>query len=723
MMDIYLPLLSYGDPEGETVVPAPGADKDLSGTKLDVQLDNGQAHVVAQSAISASLGHGSATDASSDAPAATAVGPPPDVLAKNPPKSSGTQNPNPAPESSCEYSSYSTSTTSAAGSSSTVGTPAIRRTANASTMSATAGSPSPSPSCSSSVPQESTTCSPAFPAIASAVGEVASTLLSVAPVTLSASSVGASRQAVANDAKNEKAKEEEVPPLDSLDDFEARRRRAVFTAMLLLLEHGARDAEHLSHLVAAMSGEELQQVAEERALAGRCGNPLCNAVHSVAWSPPPRRRWDPSAGFVEPPPPSHFCSASCELLIESYASQLGDSPLERLQPGVREMLAVSHAPRRPGLENVAAQGGGVPTMMAEVRERDPTAAVAEAVAGGRELERLAAAGSTDGGGDGGSSGAVEGYIPRAGRSRKPPLPPPPATAVPAPSLPPPSNQPQFSPGSTPPNLKPSLRKQSSLKVSKKGAGTEGRAATSAAAVTSVAVPFKREPKRVTFGPKIEYQIPAQPSRRPASASSQTPLRTTEQPVLLFDVDEDAADAGGGGGGAKARARGQRVPRQRDAVEAGEAEAGALQGTLRVAEAAEVVQEAAAGAEAEAGWPKGLTDEELAASMQERVAPSAVPRAMKLWFPPAAGGTGIGRRSGGGAAQRQRQRSKLTVQAAGAPLPLSDDPAATAATSTTTTTTTMSPSSREDRTLATADPESTVPASSFSVVATGPQLTQ
>ncbi len=51
-------------------------------------------------------------------------------------------------------------------------------------------------------------------------------------------------------------------------DFEQRRRRAVFTAMLLLLERGARDGRELSRLAAAMSGEELLGVAEERALAG-----------------------------------------------------------------------------------------------------------------------------------------------------------------------------------------------------------------------------------------------------------------------------------------------------------------------------------------------------------------------------------------------------------------------------------------------------------------------
>jgi hypothetical protein len=57
-------------------------------------------------------------------------------------------------------------------------------------------------------------------------------------------------------------------------DPEARRRRAVFTAMLLLLEKGARDNEQLTHLANPMSGDELLQVAEERFLAGVRGWPL-----------------------------------------------------------------------------------------------------------------------------------------------------------------------------------------------------------------------------------------------------------------------------------------------------------------------------------------------------------------------------------------------------------------------------------------------------------------
>ncbi|GFR44017.1 hypothetical protein Agub_g5172, partial [Astrephomene gubernaculifera] len=91
-----------------------------------------------------------------------------------------------------------------------------------------------------------------------------------------------------------------------------------------------------------------------------------------------------------------------------------DDPMERLKPGVRQMLAASHAPRRPGLEDAAAQGGGVATMMAEVRERDPAAAAAEAVAGGRALDKLTAAGG-GGGTAAAAATAVEGYVPGSGK--------------------------------------------------------------------------------------------------------------------------------------------------------------------------------------------------------------------------------------------------------------------------------------------------------------------
>lgn len=75
-----------------------------------------------------------------------------------------------------------------------------------------------------------------------------------------------------NDSFDDDGDEEDLAAFDPASlppgDFEQRRRRAVFTAMLLLLERGARDGADLSRLAAAMSGEELMGVAEERALAG-----------------------------------------------------------------------------------------------------------------------------------------------------------------------------------------------------------------------------------------------------------------------------------------------------------------------------------------------------------------------------------------------------------------------------------------------------------------------
>jgi hypothetical protein len=54
-----------------------------------------------------------------------------------------------------------------------------------------------------------------------------------------------------------------------------------------LLEHGAEDVAALQQLVAPLSGEEMLQVAEERALAHRCGNPLCR--QAFRYVEPPRK--------------------------------------------------------------------------------------------------------------------------------------------------------------------------------------------------------------------------------------------------------------------------------------------------------------------------------------------------------------------------------------------------------------------------------------------------
>lgn len=74
-----------------------------------------------------------------------------------------------------------------------------------------------------------------------------------------------------------------------LEQLETARAILQQPTMLLclpcrLLEHGADDPEQLNKLIAPMSDEELLQVAEERSLAGKCGNPLC--VKPFHWDEP-----------------------------------------------------------------------------------------------------------------------------------------------------------------------------------------------------------------------------------------------------------------------------------------------------------------------------------------------------------------------------------------------------------------------------------------------------
>ncbi|KAG2496648.1 hypothetical protein HYH03_005468 [Edaphochlamys debaryana] len=501
----------------------------------------------------------------------------------------------------------------------------------------------------------------------------------------------------------------------TLDAFEVQRRRAVFTALLLLLEKGAADEAALERLVAPMSGEELLGVAEERALAGRCGNPLCATAHSV--TKPRRKGWDPAGGFVEPGPPTHFCSSACEAYVEGLAERLGD-PLERLQPGVRQLLGASHGDR-PGSEGVAAQGGGVATMLADVQERDPGVARAEAEAGGKQLDRRAAAaaaraaaaakrGEAAAAAAVAEAGAVEGYLPGTARRQEqlkqkavatgagaapsgvtlqpvaaeepgstgveasatadqpsaslPDTPSAPATAsVPAPEAgPAPEPEPKAEPKPAP---KPLLKKQSAAKVVLGGAAAAAKAAAEAAeaAARAPGAEEEEEPstkaasgageggaegerRRVTFAPKVEFQMPAAPGGG-AGASGAPP----QQPVLVFEVEgEDGAGAGGG-----AQGRGPSVgPR----------------GVLRVTEAAEALQGA------------GLSDDALAQALQAPAPPTRIPRALRMWFPPEAGGIGVSRKPGGTQPPQPRRAAPSAQGPAAAAAAFKQSPSAAAAAS-------------------------------------------
>ncbi|KAJ9529431.1 hypothetical protein QJQ45_013706 [Haematococcus lacustris] len=209
----------------------------------------------------------------------------------------------------------------------------------------------------------------------------------------------------------------QAPPAAVL---EAQRRRVALAAMLQLLEGGASSQVQLSQLAAPLTGEELMQVAEERSLAGKCGNPLCaepasgvaagagaGASHTaVAGSrlKTSTQRAVRSGEVVELPGSCQFfCGQSCWQQLEEYAAQLGD-PLKRLRPEGRTQL-LSHGPR-PG-PSVAAAVGGVTTMLAEVVERLPDQAAKSAAEGAAALTAMAARSGA------GESRAVEGYVPRS----------------------------------------------------------------------------------------------------------------------------------------------------------------------------------------------------------------------------------------------------------------------------------------------------------------------
>eukprot|EP00798_Chlamydomonas_sp_ICE-L_P018305 gene18305-24765_t len=60
-----------------------------------------------------------------------------------------------------------------------------------------------------------------------------------------------------------------------MEILEAKRRKAAFKSMLILLERDASTEAELLKLCAPLSGDEMIHVAEERALAGKCGSPIC----------------------------------------------------------------------------------------------------------------------------------------------------------------------------------------------------------------------------------------------------------------------------------------------------------------------------------------------------------------------------------------------------------------------------------------------------------------
>ncbi|WIA32251.1 hypothetical protein OEZ86_003098 [Tetradesmus obliquus] len=203
----------------------------------------------------------------------------------------------------------------------------------------------------------------------------------------------------------------------AMQELSRERRRRAFIGMLKLLEHGAADERQLQQLVAPMSDEELLQVAEERSLAGKCGNPLCS--NPFSWQEP-RVKYRASADNIHKVEGDCYCSRACASFTQALAAQLVE-PMSRLQPDALQayLSKPSHRPQQQQQQQqqqgVAAQGGGVETMKSVIEERDPFQLIHEAEEAGRQLQAAAAAST----GDSTAAAAVEGYVPRRTPGKQP----------------------------------------------------------------------------------------------------------------------------------------------------------------------------------------------------------------------------------------------------------------------------------------------------------------
>lgn len=149
------------------------------------------------------------------------------------------------------------------------------------------------------------------------------------------------------------------------------RAKAAFRACDRLMERGASDGAQLWGVARVMAGAEYEQAAEERALAGKCGNPLCgrpprqsvDASNSVGAryhiSTSQQAVFDRSAAEDSQ---SIFCGPECAAEVNRFAVRLGSGSLaldrfsamyEQLQQQQRQEQQLVQ--QQPGQESSSAQ--------------------------------------------------------------------------------------------------------------------------------------------------------------------------------------------------------------------------------------------------------------------------------------------------------------------------------------------------------------------------------
>jgi hypothetical protein len=105
---------------------------------------------------------------------------------------------------------------------------------------------------------------------------------------------------------------------------------------------GAVDARTLARLAIPMTESDFLNLCEERALAGRCGNPLCSNQHKYSFATgTPKIDWS-TLSMVTVAVDQHWCSKECHIKCAQFARSLG-SAIDRLE--VLQKLSISKRTR------------------------------------------------------------------------------------------------------------------------------------------------------------------------------------------------------------------------------------------------------------------------------------------------------------------------------------------------------------------------------------------
>lgn len=133
------------------------------------------------------------------------------------------------------------------------------------------------------------------------------------------------------------------------------RKKAVFNAMEQLLERGAFSDAELLRSIPNLSGDEFLQVAEERSLAGLCGNPRCSH-HLQSQKKAPHYRIQGRIVYDLEDESKCTCSDKCQAIIAMIAQKLGneDAALYRFTHPVKPDQPVASA-AKPALSNTVVE--------------------------------------------------------------------------------------------------------------------------------------------------------------------------------------------------------------------------------------------------------------------------------------------------------------------------------------------------------------------------------